>query len=287
MKVALLGNKGLLGSEFQSHFDRCLQPVSTFNRSNFDISAPLEVLEDTLANFDVVINCIAYTAVDRAETELDLALLANANLPANLAKLSARIGFKLVHFSTDYVFDGESSKGYRTNDPRNPQNAYGRSKSLGEEFIQSSSATYTIFRTSWLYGKYGNCFPKTICRLLTSKQEVQVVNDQIGQPTWTSDVVNLVLKHIRLGMPEKNVHATASGGTSWFDFAGEIGLVMGPNYQSRLYPTTSAAFPTAAKRPAFSVLSHEDTQLDSIGDWASRWRFASSDVMGSVSPQAD
>ncbi len=279
MKIALLGNRGLLGSEFQTFFENSQQAVTLFNRSNFDITAPLSDLDSALGKFDVVINCIAYTAVDLAESEFDLAMLANATLPSNLAKLSAQKGFNLVHFSTDYVFDGHASKPYRTQDAKNPQGAYGRSKSMGEDLIDASTPNYSIFRTSWLYGKYGNCFPKTIDRLLTSKQEVRVVDDQVGQPTWTSDVVGLVLNHIQAGLPEKIVHATAAGQTSWFDFTREIGLHLGVDDDSRIVPTTTAFFPTAAHRPAFSVLSHEDSRISCIGDWASRWSSAASEVL--------
>lgn len=287
MKIALLGNKGLLGSEFQAYFENNKQPVSLFNRSNFDISAPLRSLEVSLRGFDVVINCIAYTAVDRAESEVDLALTANATLPEKLAQISAKNGFKLVHFSTDYVFDGKSPRAYRTHDSRNPQNAYGRTKSLGEELIEATEADYGIFRTSWLYGQFGNCFPKTISRLLTSNEVVRVVRDQIGQPTWTSDVVNLTLNHIRAGLPEKIVHATAAGQTSWFDFARKVAIRLGSNLESRIAPTTSTSFVTSAQRPAYSVLSHEDSQLNCIQDWASRWEIASSQVLGSASPRAN
>lgn len=264
-----------------------MQPVSLFNRSNFDISTPIGDLECVLGEFDVVINCIAYTAVDRAESELDLALLANTTLPARLAKLSASTGFKLVHFSTDYVFDGTSSSAYRISDSINPKNVYGLSKAKGEEAIQTTAENYAIFRTSWLYGEYGNCFPKTISRLVHSRNEIRVVNDQFGQPTWTSDVVDLVLNHIESGMPEKIVHATASGKTSWFEFAREVCRTLGADLDSRIFPSTSATYATAAKRPAFSVLSHSDTRLPSIGDWASRWKSASSQVLGLVSPQED
>ena len=285
MKIALLGNKGLLGSQFQAHFGARMQPVSLFNRSNFDISTPVRDLESVLGKFDVVINCIAYTAVDRAESELDLALMANKTLPATLAKLSTQNGFKLVHFSTDYVFDGSASSAYRINDSINPQNAYGLSKAQGEEAIQAIADNYTIFRTSWLYGEFGDCFPKTISRLVRSRNEIRVVNDQFGQPTWTSDVVDLVLNHIESGMPENIVHATAAGKTSWFDFALEVCRTLGADLDSRIVPSTTASYPTAAQRPAFSVLSHTDTRLASIGDWASRWKCASSQVLGSAIPQ--
>jgi dTDP-4-dehydrorhamnose reductase len=279
LKIALLGNKGMLGSEFANSFERQGTRFQSFNRDNFDLLGSTGDVADALADFDLVLNCIAYTAVDCAESEWELAEAVNAIFPSKLAKASSLTGFKLIHFSTDYVFDSQSREPYRTNDRRTPQNAYGRSKLLGEDLIQDSEANFAIFRTSWLYGQFGNCFPKTIARLARTKNEVVVVNDQHGQPTWTRDVVDLVAAYAKTNSQERIVHATSSGSATWFDFAREICRSMGSEYEHKVTATTSDSFPTAAKRPQYSVLSHEDSQLQPIGDWSARWQQASALVL--------
>jgi dTDP-4-dehydrorhamnose reductase len=279
LKIALLGDKGMLGSEFANSFGHRGARFQAFNRDNFDLSGSTGTIAKQLMGFDLVLNCIAYTAVDRAESEWELAEAVNATFPSKLATASSLNGFKLIHFSTDYVFDGESPAPYRTEDKRSPQNAYGRSKLLGEDLIQASEANYAIFRTSWLYGQFGNCFPKTISRLAQTKNEVAVVNDQHGQPTWTRDVVDLVATYAQTSCQERIVHATSSGSATWFDFAQEICRSMGSEYEPKVTATTSDVFPTAAIRPQYSVLSHEDSQLKPIGDWAARWQKASALVL--------
>ncbi len=269
----------MLGAEFASTFKRQETQFQSFNRDNFDPLGTTGDIASALADFDLVLNCIAFTAVDRAESQWELAKAINAIFPSQLAKASSINGFKLIHFSTDYVFDGESRAPYRTTDTRTPQNAYGRSKLLGEELIQDSEANFAIFRTSWLYGQFGNCFPKTIARLARTKNQVAVVNDQYGQPTWTRDVVDLVATYTKSNCQERIVHATSSGSATWFDFAREICRSMGSEYELKVTATTSASFHTAAKRPQYSVLSHEDSKLQPIGDWSARWQQASSLIL--------
>jgi len=269
----------MLGSEFANSFEHLGTRFQAFNRDNFDLSGSTGTIAKQLMGFDLVLNCIAYTAVDRAESEWELAEAVNATFPSKLATASSLNGFKLIHFSTDYVFDGESSTPYRTSDKRSPQNAYGRSKLLGENLIQESEANYAIFRTSWLYGQFGSCFPKTISRLAQTKNEVTVVNDQHGQPTWTRDVVDLVATYFQTSCQERVVHATSSGSATWFDFAREVTRSMGAEHERKVVATTSDRFPLKAQRPKYSVLSHEDSQLPPIGEWAARWQIASNRVL--------
>jgi dTDP-4-dehydrorhamnose reductase len=222
----------------------------------------------------VIINAVGYIAVDKAETEPDLANKINGEYAGKLARVSKLIESKFLHISTDYVFDGTSNTPYQTDSKTNPQGAYGRSKLLGEHLVADSGATYTIFRTAWLYGAHGKCFPKVINEKAEKDQHLRVVSDQFGQPTWTKDLAAQIFAFSKLSTQPRIVHAVASGKASWFEFAKEV---VG-DYE--VEPVSTDEFVTAAKRPTFSVLDNSSELVEPIGDWRERWQLAKTEVLG-------
>jgi dTDP-4-dehydrorhamnose reductase len=266
----------MFGSEMVMFLTSKGRQVQAFTRENIHLDSSIEEITAKLSSFDVVINAVGYTAVDRAESEPEIANIVNGHFPEKLATASNRLGARFFQISTDYVFDGFSTTPFKTNDPRNPQGAYGRSKALGEKLVEGSGARYTIFRTAWLYGAQGNCFPKTIIKKAAQGQAIQVVNDQIGQPTWTKDLAEQVFAFSQLEQSVPIVHAVASGKASWFDFAKEI---VG-DYE--VEPVSTSEFITAAKRPAFSVLDNSSELVPPIGDWRDRWQIAKNEIIEST-----
>jgi dTDP-4-dehydrorhamnose reductase len=222
------------------------------------------------------VNLVGYTKVDQAESEQDQANLVNAEYSGKLALAAKDLGARFIHISTDYVFDGVSNTPYKTTDTPNPQSAYGRSKLSGEIAVQESGADHQIFRTAWLYGANGNCFPKTVARVLHEAGQMKVVKEQIGQPTWTKDLAELIIAHqdVDAGRRPRIVHATASGSCSWYEFACEIALSLGYDPEQAILPISTAEYPTPAKRPAYSVLDNQNETGLVIGDWRERWREA-------------
>lgn len=279
MRWVVIGDKGLFGSEMVAYLEDKGELVSRFNRSNLNLDEFPESLAEQIGPADVVVNAIGYTAVDKAELELYEANTVNGIYSGKLAEVAAILGAKFFHISTDYVFDGESVNPYRTSAATNPQSVYGRSKELGEQLVAQSGANYTIFRTSWLYGGNGKNFAKTIAAKLIETGAVKVVNDQIGTPTWTRDLADVVYAHGVNDFNEKVVHAGASGSGSWFDFAREVAAALPDGDKYFLSPVSTDEFPTAAKRPAFSVLDNTETKGPIIGDWHERWKVAAPKVL--------
>jgi dTDP-4-dehydrorhamnose reductase len=276
MRFAVIGSQGMFGSELVLFLKSQGQQVQGFNRESIDLDSSIDEIAAKLNGFDIVINAVGYTAVDKAESEPEIANRVNGEYPEKMAAASKSLDARFFHISTDYVFDGISATPYKTNEPRNPQCAYGRSKALGEELVEISGANYTIFRTAWLYGAHGNCFPKTIFQKAAQRQEIKVVNNQIGQPTWTKDLAEQVFAYSKLERNVPVVHGVSSGEASWFDFAKEI---VGD------YPVSSVLsdqFVTAAKRPAFSVLDNSSEFVKPIGDWRQRWRQAKAEVLKGI-----
>ncbi|HET6783916.1 MAG TPA: dTDP-4-dehydrorhamnose reductase [Pseudoxanthomonas sp.] len=268
MKILLLGANGQVGHELR----RGLAPLGetifatrigildgkACEQADFDLPDSLPVLIERIAP-DVVVNAAAYTAVDRAESEPDAAFRANAESPARLAEACAGSGALLVHYSTDYVFDGESSRPYREEDTTGPLGVYGRTKLAGEQAIRNSGCRHLIFRTAWVYGNYGANFMRTMLRLGSERDELRVVTDQLGTPTparLIADVTATVLQ----GNPRHSGvwHLTATGETSWHGFAVEIfrqasasGLI---DRAPRVTPIATSEYPTPARRPRYSCL---------------------------------
>ena len=279
MRWVVIGDKGLFGSEMVAYLEAKGEMVLRFNRSNLGLDELAESLARQIGPADVLVNAIGFTAVDKAESELYEANTVNGIYAGKLAQVAAILGAKFFHISTDYVFDGESETAYGTSAETNPQSVYGKSKELGEQLVAQSDANYTIFRTAWLYGAKGKNFAKTIAKKLTETGAVKVVNDQIGTPTWTRDLAEVVYAHGVHDFNEKIVHAVASGSGSWFDFAREVAATLSEGDKYFLSPVSTEEFPTAAKRPAFSVLDNSENKGPIIGNWRERWKVAAPEVL--------
>jgi dTDP-4-dehydrorhamnose reductase len=218
---------------------------------------------------DYCINCAAYTAVDKAESEKEAAYLMNGEAVGHLALVCARYGTKLIHVSTDYVFDGTSEIPYREDAPVSPINVYGASKLLGEELCQKNDPSAIIIRTSWVYSSFGHNFVKTMKRLMQERNEINVVSDQIGTPTYASDLAKAILDIIASSQWIPGIyHYSNEGKISWFDFALAVKEFLASNCV--VHPIPSSAFPTPAKRPSFSLLDKskiKQTYHIQIPDW--------------------
>lgn len=281
MRIAVIGSTGMFGSDLLSLLNTKGIEGKGFDRQNLDFEQSANSMAESLQRFDAVINAVAYTAVDKAEAEVYEANTVNGIYAGLLAQSSKITGAKFIHISTDYVFDGLSTIPYRVDAPVNPQTAYGKSKALGEQLVAESGANYSILRTAWLYGANGRCFPRAIAGLTKKNGVVRVVNDQRGQPTWTRDLAEMVLQVLNLADMPRVVHATSSGITSWAGFAREIAESIGMRANS-VEEISSDEFPTAAKRPAWSVLDNSSDVLTPIGDWRERWHVAAQEVLRGI-----
>ena len=273
MGFAVIGDRGMFGTEMVQFLSSHKRQVRGFNRESMDLNSSVADLSKQLQGVEVIVNAVAYTAVDKAESELQLANLVNGEYAGKLAQVAKRVGARFLHISTDYVFDGSATNPYSTNSQTKPQSAYGSSKLLGEHLVAESGANYTIFRTAWLYGKHGRCFPKVMFEKASKKEPLRVVNDQFGQPTWTKDLAQQVLAFAELVGAPKIVHAVSSGKTTWFEFAKEI---LG---EYPIEPVSSSVFVTPARRPGYSVLDNSSNLVEPIGDWRERWQLARSDIL--------
>jgi dTDP-4-dehydrorhamnose reductase len=247
-----------------------------------------DAVDAVVAAHDVVVNCAAWTAVDDAETREDEARAINAVAPGVLARAVARHGRRLVHVSTDYVFDGTARSPYDEDARATPASAYGRTKAAGERAVRSAAPEHhLIVRTAWLYGAHGACFPRTIATLARERGAVSVVDDQFGQPTWTRDVAELIVRLVEVDAPAGTWHATSTGETSWFGFARRVVESAGLSADV-VSPTDSATFVRPAPRPAYSVLGHQRLRahgIRPIGPWQERWQRAASEVLVLKQPQ--
>jgi dTDP-4-dehydrorhamnose reductase len=271
----------MLGTDLMETLRRRGYDVAGATRASADLGDP-EGVRELVDGFDVVVNCAAWTAVDDAETHEAEALQTNGVVPDLLARAVAAGEGRLVHVSTDYVFDGRATSPYAEDAPTSPASAYGRTKAAGEEAVRAAlPERHLVVRTAWLYGAHGGCFPRTIARVAREKGELSVVDDQVGQPTWTVDVADLVVRLVEATAPAGTYHATSSGQCSWFDFAREVVAADGLD-PAIVRPTTSDQFVRPAPRPAYSVLGHEALVrhgVDPIGDWRERWRVAAPVVL--------
>lgn len=271
-RVAVVGANGMLGSDLLSALRlaprsrgagvapaaRTPDPVAVaaFTRADFDVTDD-EAARVTLAGYDVIVNCTAWNRVDDAESMEAEAFAVNADGPANLATAARETGARFIHVSTDYVFDGTATAPIPEGAPRHPASAYGRSKAAGEErALEANPGATAIVRTAWLYGEHGSSFPRTMLRLAAERDTVTVVTDQVGQPTWTRDLAEQIIRLIDAGVPAGIYHGTNSGEASWYEFAREVFRLAGLD-PDRVQPTDSTAFVRPAARPAYSVLGHE------------------------------
>lgn len=252
MRVVVLGARGMLGTDLVAEFGD--HDVTAHGRE-VDIRDP-DAVRAAVAGSDLVLNAAAYTDVDAAETDEAAATAVNGAGAGVVAAAAAGAGARLVHYSTDYVFDGSASDPYPEDAPLAPLGAYGRSKAAGENAVRAAHPGAWTVRTAWLYGRHGSCFPRTMLRLAAGRDTVSVVTDQIGQPTWTREVARATRRLVAADAPAGSYHATASGRASWFEFARAVFAEAGLD-PARVLPTDSTAFPRPAPRPAFSVLGHD------------------------------
>jgi dTDP-4-dehydrorhamnose reductase len=261
MKILLAGS-GQLAKELQPIL-LSVGEVIAVDRTRLDLSQP-ESIRQIIAKIqpNLVINAAAYTAVDKAESEPELAYAVNGIAPGIFAEECEKLGATLIHISTDYVFDGSSGSAYLETDNTNPLGTYGKSKLAGEIAIQKAGNRHIIIRTAWVYGNEGKGnFVKTMLRLGKEREEIRVVADQIGSPTWTKDLAEAISQLIPKIGPDTfgTYQYTNSGVCSWYDFAiaifEEAEKLGFPLKVQRVIPITTAEYPTPAKRPAFSVLS--------------------------------
>ncbi len=235
-----------------------------------------------VAGHEVVVNCAAWTAVDEAETHTQLAFDINATAAGLVARAARHHDARVVQVSTDYVFAGDGRTPYAEDAPLRPQTAYGRGKAAGEWAVRAESPeSHFILRTGWLYGAHGVCFPRTVARVVREKGSVDVVDDQFGQPTWTRDVADLMVRLVKADAPSGIWHATSSGETSWCGFAREVVEADGQS-PDVVNPAHSRAFGRPARRPAYSVLGHDrlrGNDIEPIGPWQERWAMAAEEVL--------
>jgi dTDP-4-dehydrorhamnose reductase len=280
--VLLIGSGGQVGRDLSELLPRVAE-VTALDRKGLDLTQPEEIRRAIRACRPAwIVNAAAHTAVDKAESEEPLARAINAEAPRVMAEEARKIGAGLIHYSTDYVFDGSKKTPYTEDDPANPQNAYGRTKLEGELAVRESGAAHLIFRTAWVYAPRGRNFLLTILRLATQREELRIVSDQIGAPTLSREIARATVSVLSSlfgdegaapSLPDVSgtYHMTAGGETSWYDFAAAIlerakttshtawlesatgGL---PIIAQRVVPITTGEFPTPARRPAYSVLSN-------------------------------
>jgi dTDP-4-dehydrorhamnose reductase len=289
-RILLTGKNGQVGHDLQNSLP-ALGEVFALDRKELDLSKPDQIREMIRRiQPTVIINAAAYTAVDQAEKEESLAHVVNAEAPAIMAEEAKKIGAAVIHYSTDYVFDGTKRTPYQENDSTNPLNAYGRTKLAGEQAIQSSGVNQLIFRTAWVYSTRGKNFLLTILRLATQREELRIVSDQIGAPTWSREIASATAQVLqRIYDPKEKstewhdcsgtYHMTAAGETNWYEFAGAIleearkqtsapaewfttAMRGVPLITRQVIPIPTAEYPTPARRPAYSVLSN--TRLQTV-----------------------
>jgi dTDP-4-dehydrorhamnose reductase len=250
------GASGQLGTDLQAVLDDGDDTVLAVGSSDLDVtdSAAVDAAVKEFAP-DVLINAAAYTKVDAAEQNEELAYRVNATGPGYLAAAMKRAGGRLVHVSTDYVFAGDATEPYEVADPPAPRSAYGRTKLAGELAVRELHPEgASVVRTAWVYGSTGSNFVRTMARLERERETLTVVDDQHGSPTWSADLARALVQLARAPAPAGIYHCTGSGATTWYEFARAIFEELGAD-PDRVLPTTSDAYPSAAPRPAYSVLS--------------------------------
>lgn len=307
LRIVLIGRTGQVGRALTGQLER-MGELTALDREQLDLTKPEEIRQALRAmRPELIVNAAAYTAVDRAESEEALARAVNALAPAILAEEAKRLGALLVHYSTDYVFDGASRRPYEETDPTSPLGVYGRTKLEGELAIQQADARYLIFRTAWVYAREGRNFLLTILRLATEREELRVVRDQTGAPTSSEEIAAATVKVLMqvygpvrgwdwLGI-KGLYHMTAGGETNWYEFANRILELASaappagawfesatrnrPLITRRIVPITTEEYPTAAQRPAYSVLCNRRLNQEfgvKLADWESELRAVFSDA---------
>lgn len=298
MKLLVLGGNGQVGHELRRALASLGDVVATTRsgalpdgraceRADFDAPATLPGLIERIAP-DIVVNAAAYTAVDKAETDIEAAFRANAEAPGMLARTSAARGIPFVHYSTDYVFDGQGTRPYREDDPVAPLGVYGASKRAGEQAVIDAGGRHLIFRTAWVYGSHGHNFMRTMLRLGADRDRLRVVADQIGTPTPAALIADVTAGILAQSNDASGIwHLTATGSTSWHGFAEAIfaaaqagGLLA---RRPEVEAITTAEYPTPARRPAYSCLDTGRLAHD-FGMVLPDWKTALGTVLDAMRP---
>ncbi|PWB32546.1 dTDP-4-dehydrorhamnose reductase [Pseudomonas sp. SDI] len=277
LKILIIGQHGQVAQALQAQL-RDLGPLHVLGRAQLDLSAPQRIREQVRAiQPQLIINAAAHTAVDQAESEPQLAFAINAEAPGILAEEAARLAIPLIHYSTDYVFDGAKPTPYSEDDQPNPLSVYGQSKLAGEQAVGNVGGAHLILRTSWVYSRSGRNFLLTMQRLLQEKPELRVVADQMGAPTWAGTIASSTRQLIERWQAGQagawgTYHLTAQGETSWFGFAQAIAEQLKAQGKpcARLLPIPSSDYPTPARRPLNSRLDCSRLQRNwqvSQPDW--------------------
>lgn len=283
MNILVIGASGQLGQELRVVAEGSAQHYTFASRSELDVTDQLAIrhfVQDH--HIDTIINCSAYTAVDRAEDEPEEADRINHQAVAALAALAKAQGLYLIHISTDYVFAGDSHRPITEEETPRPQSVYGRTKLLGEDAIRRAGCRALILRTSWLYSTYGANFLKTMCRLMQERQELSIVFDQIGTPTYARDLARFIVSYLEQDKgtrQEGTYHFSDEGVASWYDFAEAIRHRMG--YSCQLHPIRSEQYPTKATRPSYSVLDKAKLKRD-FGITLPHWQTSLKDCLNQL-----
>lgn len=259
-RILLIGSQGQVGQELELTLPKVGEVIGV-GRDQLDLSDGVklrQIIQDNKP--DCIVNAAAYTAVDKAESEIELANAINGVAPQIMAEEAEKLGASFLHISTDYVFDGQQNTPYLETDATNPLGAYGHSKLWGENAIQQVSSNAIILRTAWVYGTYGKGnFVKTMLRVGKEREELKVVVDQVGCPTWAKDIADAITILLSNSATPGIYHFTNSGAVSWYDFAQAIFVqarqIGFPLNVKQVIPITTEQYPTPAKRPAYSVLS--------------------------------
>lgn len=282
MKILVTGASGQLGSEIK-------ELIVNYTGDNFifvdreemaldDLTQVLSVIETI--DPDLIISGGAYTAVDKAESEAELVDVINHQAIATMSKWAKQNNRKLIHISTDYVFQGTSSTALKEDEPTNPINVYGLSKQKGEEAIITSGADAIIIRTAWVYSSYGANFVKTMIRLMTDREEISVIGDQVGSPTYALDLAQAILEIAHSEKWAKGIyHFSNEGEISWYDFA--VAIKELKNLACRIRPITTAEYPTAAKRPSYSLLDKTKIK-QTFGVTVPQWKQSLSNMLAKI-----
>ncbi len=262
LNILIFGSSGQLGTHLQYALREFVQ-LSALGREQVDLRDPAAVADAiATARPDVVINAAAYTAVDRAESDAETARAVNADAPGQMARSAHSVGALLIHYSTDYVFAGDARTPYTEGSAVRPINVYGETKLAGERAVADNTDRYLVLRTSWVYSAYGRNFYNTMLRLAGERDELRVVDDQIGSPTYAgalADAAARLIRRYQADMPGPEwsgvYHMSCGGQTSWYGFACAIMDVAGLG-DTRIVPIATSEFPTPARRPAYSVLDN-------------------------------
>jgi dTDP-4-dehydrorhamnose reductase len=289
-RILLTGMTGQVGAELAVSLAP-LGEVFACDRNTFDLGDPAAIVA-TVRKLrpDIIVNAAAYTAVDRAEAEPALAMAVNGTAPGVLAEEALRLNAVLVHYSTDYVFDGTKREPYDEDDAPNPLSVYGRTKLAGDRAVQTSGAKHLILRTSWVYGAIGRNFLTTIQRLAAERDELKIVDDQIGAPTWSRDIAiatsailarSILSDGAQTGADSGTYNLSAQGSTSWHEFAAVILAQtsdVAAKPRAKLIAIPTAEYPSPAARPRNSVLSHDKLQR-TFGVEMPHWRESVSECL--------